>query len=80
MQNEPVLDRFLEESGHSDPALSRPPTKIVESDDNHDLDLDARSVEHDADSSCSPLCLSRLVEAGSPPDGHGIAQCLYQYH
>jgi hypothetical protein len=61
-QNETVLDRFLEESGHSDPALLRPPTEIVESDDKHDLDLDAGSVEGDADSLCSPLCLSSLVE------------------
>jgi hypothetical protein len=60
-QNEPVLDRFLEESGHSDPALLRPPAEIVESDDNHDLDLDACSVEGDANSLCSPLCLSSLV-------------------
>jgi hypothetical protein len=28
-QNEPLLDRFLEETGHSDPALLRPPTEIV---------------------------------------------------
>jgi hypothetical protein len=62
MSNEPVLDRFLEESGHSDPALLCPPTEIVESDDNHDLDLDANSIEGDADSLCSPLRLSSLVE------------------
>jgi hypothetical protein len=40
----------------------RPPTEIVESDDNHDLDLDAGSIEGDADSFCSPLRLSSLVE------------------
>jgi hypothetical protein len=40
----------------------RPPTEIVESDDNHDLDLDAGSIEGDADSLCSPLRLSSLVE------------------
>jgi hypothetical protein len=39
-----------------------PPTEIVESDDNHDLDLDANSIEGDADSLCSPLRLSSLVE------------------
>jgi hypothetical protein len=60
-QNEPILDWFLEESCHSDPALLRPPTEIVESDDNHDFDLDAGSVEGDADPLCSPLCLSSLV-------------------
>jgi hypothetical protein len=44
VRNEPVLDRFLEESGHSHPALLHPPTEIVKSDDNHDLDLDESRV------------------------------------
>jgi hypothetical protein len=75
-QNEPVLDRFLEESGHSDPALLRPPTEIVESDDNHDLDLDAGSVEGDADSLCSPLCLSSLVEDPHLTDRELLNACV----
>jgi hypothetical protein len=53
-RNEPILDRFLEESGHLDPALLRPPTEIVKSNDNHDLDLDTGSVKGDAESFCSP--------------------------
>ncbi len=60
--HEPILDRFLEESGHLDAALLCPPTEIVKPDDNCDLDLDAGSVKGDADSFCSPLRLSSLVE------------------
>jgi hypothetical protein len=71
-----LLDRFLEESGHSDPALLRPPTEIVESDDNHDLDLDAGSVEGDADSFCSPLRLSSLVEDPHLTDMELLNACL----
>jgi hypothetical protein len=76
VQNEPILDRFLEESGHSDPALLRPSTEIVESDDNHDLNLDAGSVKGDADSFCSPLRLSSLVEDPHLTDMELLNACV----
>jgi hypothetical protein len=59
-----------------DPALLRPPTEIVKSDDNHDLDLDAGSVEGDADSFCPPLHLSSLVEDPHLTDMELLNACV----